>query len=81
MSWTTGVLFLVGARRGFFFATTSSPPLGPTQPPIQWLLVTLFLGGKVAGAWSWPLTSIYCRSQECVELCLHSPPTSSWHCT
>jgi hypothetical protein len=32
-----------------------------------------FPGGKAAGAWSWPLTSIYCRGQECVELYLHSP--------
>jgi hypothetical protein len=23
-----------------------------------------FLGGKAAGAWSWPLTSVSCRSQE-----------------
>jgi len=30
-------------------------------------------GGKAAGAWSWLLTSIYCRVQECVELHLHSP--------
>jgi len=32
-----------------------------------------FPGGKVAGTWSWPLTSFWCRSQECVELYLHSP--------
>jgi len=25
-----------------------------------------FLGGKAAGAWSWPLASIWCRGQECV---------------
>jgi hypothetical protein len=37
-----------------------------------------FPGGKAAGAWSWPLTSIKCRGQECLELCLHSPNTSSW---
>jgi hypothetical protein len=30
-------------------------------------------GRKAAGAWSWPLTSIWCRGQECVELYLHSP--------
>jgi len=29
--------------------------------------------GKVAGAWSWPLTSIQCQSEECIELYLHSP--------
>jgi len=36
-----------------------------------------FSVGKAAGAWSWPLISIYCRSQECVELylhCLNMPP-------
>jgi hypothetical protein len=38
-----------------------------------------FPGGKAAGAWSWPLTSIYCQGQECVELYLHSPITPSWH--
>jgi len=27
----------------------------------------------VAEAWSWPLTSDYCRGQECVDLQLHSP--------
>jgi hypothetical protein len=32
-----------------------------------------FPGGKAAGAWSWPLTSTYCRDQERVELYLHSP--------
>jgi hypothetical protein len=34
-------------------------------------------GGNAAGAWSWPLTFIYCRGQDCVELYLHSPNTSS----
>jgi hypothetical protein len=37
-----------------------------------------FPGSKEAGAWSWPLTSILCRDQECVELYLHSPNTPSW---
>jgi hypothetical protein len=32
-----------------------------------------FPGDKAAGAWSWPLTSIYCRGKECVELNLHAP--------
>jgi hypothetical protein len=30
-----------------------------------------FPGGKAAGAWIWPLTSIWCRGQECVEMYLH----------
>jgi hypothetical protein len=33
-----------------------------------------FLGGKAAGAWSWPLTSTSCRGQR-EELYLHSPNT------
>jgi hypothetical protein len=36
-----------------------------------------FLGSKAAGAWNWPLTSIQCRGQECVELYLHYPNTPS----
>jgi len=32
-----------------------------------------FPGGKVARAWSWPLTSICCWGQECMQLYLHSP--------
>jgi hypothetical protein len=34
-----------------------------------------FPGGKEAGAWSWPLTSVQCRGQEYVELYVHSPNT------
>jgi len=32
-----------------------------------------YLEGKAAGTWSWPLTSIYCWCQECVELYLQPP--------
>jgi len=42
----------------------SSYPMGTSDP---------FPGGKAAGAWSWPLTSIQCRGQECVELYLRYP--------
>jgi hypothetical protein len=31
-----------------------------------------FPGGKAAGAWTWPLTSNQCRSQENVDLYTHS---------
>jgi hypothetical protein len=31
-------------------------------------------GDKAAGAWSWPVTSIQCRSWQSVELYLHPPP-------
>jgi hypothetical protein len=37
-----------------------------------------FLGAKAAGAWCWPLSSIYSRGSECVELYLHSPYMPSW---
>lgn len=35
---------------------------------------------EVTGMWSWPLTSIYYRSLECIEMYLlsSSRPTSSW---
>jgi hypothetical protein len=39
----------------FLFSTAFRPVLGPTQPPNQW---GDFPGGKAAGPWSWPLTSI-----------------------
>jgi hypothetical protein len=37
-------------------STSSTPSLGPTQIPIQWVL-ELFSGDKAAGALGWPLTS------------------------
>jgi hypothetical protein len=36
----------------FLFPTLSKPTLGPTQPPIKWVLGTPSLGGKAARAWS-----------------------------
>jgi hypothetical protein len=33
------------------------------------VMIGSFPGGKSDGAWSWPLISIRCRGQECVELC------------
>jgi hypothetical protein len=47
MGWTTGVQLLAGEMMGFFlFAIVSRPALGPTQPPIQWILRALSLGIK-----------------------------------
>jgi len=40
----------------FLLATASSPALGPTQTPVQWLWVPP--GSIKAGAWSWPHTFI-----------------------
>jgi hypothetical protein len=35
-----------GRGKDFFFATMPRPPLGPTPPPIKWVLETLFLKVK-----------------------------------
>jgi hypothetical protein len=37
--------------------------------------------GKASGAWGWPLTSNYRKSQEKVYSYIHSPITPSWHST
>jgi hypothetical protein len=68
----------------FLFTTASRPALGPTQPPIQWVLGSLSLGvyrprretdhsppssAEVRNAWSY--TSTYtstCMTQYCSEL-------------
>jgi hypothetical protein len=41
-----GVRVPVGSR---IFSTSSRPALGPTQPPIQWILWALFPGVKRPG--------------------------------
>jgi len=44
---------------GYAWLISVIAALGLTQPPIQWILGYLSLGGgKLAEAWSWPLTSI-----------------------
>jgi hypothetical protein len=65
------VHFLVGAGT-FFFATASRSALGPTQPPIQWVLGTPSLGVKWPGneADHTPPSSADVKS---VELYFHSP--------
>jgi hypothetical protein len=41
----------IESRWGRDFPQSSIPPMGPTQPPIQWV-PGLFLGGEAAGVWS-----------------------------
>jgi hypothetical protein len=50
----------------FLFSAASGPNLGPTQPPMQWVL-----GVKAAATWSWLLTYILPKPRM-VELYLHS---------
>jgi hypothetical protein len=38
--------------------------VGPSHPPIQWVMGDLFPEVKAVGAWNWSLTSILCRGQE-----------------
>jgi hypothetical protein len=45
MDWTTGVRSLTEAE-DFFLASATRPALGPTQPPIQWVLGALTPGVK-----------------------------------
>jgi hypothetical protein len=62
--------FETGQELGIFlFTTVSRPALEPIQPPTR----GSFPGNKTTAAWSWPLITIYCRGQKCVELYLHSP--------
>jgi hypothetical protein len=69
--WEVGVRVPVGSR----IFTSSCCPDWLWGPPN--LLYNgfwdLFPGGKAAGAWSWPLTSNYCRGQENVDLYIHYP--------
>jgi hypothetical protein len=50
-------------RKNRFWIHSASYPMGTAGT---------FPGGKVAGAWSWPLTSNYCRGQEKVDLVYNS---------
>jgi hypothetical protein len=58
------------------FPHPSRPALGPTQPPIQWVLV--FSGGRPAGTWRWPPTPSSAEVKERVGLYLCYPYGPSW---
>jgi hypothetical protein len=61
--WTAGVRFPAGARD---ISLLHSFQTGSGAHPASYPMGTgsCFSGGKAAGAWSWPLTSIKCRGQE-----------------
>jgi hypothetical protein len=61
--------------RIFLFITLSWPALGLHQPPRN-VYRGLLPGGKASGAWSWPLTSIYCQGEECGAI----PPLPQYIC-
>jgi hypothetical protein len=57
----------------FIFSAASRPTLGPNQP-IQWVPGAISLGVKATRAWSWPLTSTYCRGKLSTGVTLHFVP-------
>jgi hypothetical protein len=67
-----------GCWEFFSKPTASRTALGPTQPPIQWVLRALSLGVKRPGreADHSPPSSV--EVKEWMELYIHSPNTPSW---
>jgi hypothetical protein len=78
--WTIGVLGFDSRRELgiFLFTIASRPALGPTQPPIQWVLGALSPGVKQPGLQAHHLPPSSSEAKECVELYLHSSNMSSW---
>jgi hypothetical protein len=64
---------------GILFTIMSRMALGPTQPPIQWVLGTLSLGVKQPECEADHSPPSNAEVKECMELCLHSPNTPPWH--
>jgi hypothetical protein len=74
--WTTG--WMIGGSspdRGQEFSPHHRVQTGSEAHPASYTMSTRgsVPGGKADEAWNWPLTSIWCRGQECVELFLRSP--------
>jgi hypothetical protein len=63
----------IGSRWGRHLPHPCSPTLGPTQPPLQRVLV-LFPRGKAAEAWRWPPTTSSTEVKGRLELYFYSPP-------
>jgi hypothetical protein len=63
----------------FLFTTASRTALGPTQPPILWVPVTLSLGVKRPDREADHSPPSSSGVKECVELYVHSPRTPSWY--
>jgi hypothetical protein len=66
------------AGLGIFLFTASRTALGPTQPPVQWVLGALSLGVKRPGCEADRSPPSSAEVEKCVELYLHSPNTPSW---
>jgi hypothetical protein len=75
--WMIGVRIPAGAGK-FLFDTVSRPALGPTQPPIQWVIGLISLGVKRPKRETGHSPPSSAEVKECVELYLHSTNTSSW---
>jgi hypothetical protein len=65
----------------FLFRSMSRPALGPTKPPIQWVVGALSLGVKLPGRETDHSPPSSAEVNECVMLYLHSPNTPSWRGT
>jgi hypothetical protein len=78
--WTIGVLGF-DSRQGpgiFLFTTVSRTDVEPIHPPIQRVPGALSLGVKQLRREADHSPPFSAKVKECVELCLHSPNTSSW---